>query len=78
MNDEPPAVRIAGLMLVIVSTGLFAALIVKVWALEVPPPGAGLNTVTVAVPAIDMSEAGIAAVNRVADRYIVVRFAPFH
>jgi hypothetical protein len=62
-------------MLVIVGTGL---LIVKVWALEVPPPGAGVNTVTWAVPANAMSKAEIAAVNRVEETYVVVRFAPFH
>ena len=37
-------------------------LIVKLWALEVPPPGL-VNTVTVAVPAMAMSAAGIAAVS---------------
>ena len=37
-------------------------LIVNVCALEVPPPGAGLNTVTVAVPAVEMSDAVIVAV----------------
>ncbi len=52
-------------------------LIVKVLVLDVPPPGAGLDTVTVAVPATAMSAAVIAAVNRVADTYVVVRFAPF-
>jgi hypothetical protein len=74
----PPAVADEGLRLVVVGTGLLAALIVKVWALEVPPPGAGVNTVTVAVPAVTMSEAVIAAVNWVEETYVVVRFAPFH
>jgi hypothetical protein len=36
--------------------------IVKVCALEVPPPGAGFTTVTEAVPAVAMSAAVIAAV----------------
>jgi len=36
---------------------------VKVWAFEIPPPGAGLNTVTDAVPGRRMSIAGIAAVS---------------
>ncbi len=63
MKADPPAVADEGLRPVVVGTGLFAALIVKVWALEVPPPGAGLNTVTAAVPAVAMSEAGIAAVS---------------
>jgi hypothetical protein len=46
--------------------------------LEVPPPGVGLNTVTVAVPAVTISAAVIAAVNWVDDTYVVVRLAPFH
>ncbi len=50
----------------------------KVWALEVPPPGAGLNTVTWAVPAVAMSAAVIAAVNWVEETKVVVRFDPFH
>ena len=41
-------------------------LIVKVAALEVPPPGAGLKTVTLALPAPAMSPAGTAAVSWVA------------
>ncbi len=59
-----PARAPVGFMPVEAGTGL---LIVKVWALEVPPPGAGLNTVTAAVPAVTMSEADIAAVNWVED-----------
>ena len=42
-----------------------------------PPPGVGLKTVTEAVPAAAISEARIAAVNCVADPYVVVRFDPF-
>ncbi len=76
VKAAPPAVREVGLMLEIAGTG--GSLIVKVWALEVPPAGAGLNTVTVAVPAAAMSEAGIAAVSRVEETYVVVRLAPFH
>jgi hypothetical protein len=49
-----------GEMSVRVGTGL---LIVKVAALEVPPPGVGLNTVTLTVPPAAMSVAGMAAVN---------------
>jgi hypothetical protein len=52
-------------------------LIVKVRALEVPPPGAGLNTVTCAVPATAISDAGIAAVSRVEETNVVTRSAPF-
>ena len=43
-----------------------------------PPPGAGLTTVTVAVPALAISLAGIAAVRLVALPNVVVRFAPCH
>ena len=50
----------------------------NVSAAEVPPPGAGLNTVTCAVvPAVVMSDAGIDAVTRVAETNVVVRSAPF-
>ena len=61
VNPELPAVVDEGLRLVIV--GAAGGLIVKVWAFEVLPPGAGLKTVTLAVPATAMSEADIAAVN---------------
>ena len=46
--------------------------------MEVPPPGVGLKTVTLAVPAVAMSAARIAAVTWVALTYVVVRFVPFH
>ena len=59
----PPAVAEEGLRLVVVGTGLSGTLIVKVWAFEVPPPGAGLNTVTLAVPAEAISAARIEAVS---------------
>ena len=67
VNPVPPAVAEVGLRLVVVGTGLLATLIVNVWAFEVPPPGAGVNTVTVAVPAVAMSDASIDAVSWVAD-----------
>jgi hypothetical protein len=63
-----------GLMLVIFGVGL---LIATVPELEVPPPGVGVNTVTCAVPATAMSDAGIAAVNPVPETYVVVRLVPF-
>ena len=47
VNDGPPAVAVLGERLVRCGKGL---LIVKVNPFEVPPPGVGLNTVTVAVP----------------------------
>ena len=51
---------------------------VKLRAFDVPPPGAGLLTVTLAVPAVAMSLAGIEAVKLVALFTVVVRSDPFH
>jgi hypothetical protein len=51
---------------------------VKGTEFDVPPPGAGLNTVTLAVPAAAMSVAGIVAVSWVLLTKVVVRFALFH
>ena len=42
----------------------------------VPPPGAGENTVTEALPGVAMSEAGICARSCVAEK-VVVRLTPF-
>ena len=50
---------------------------VKSKAFEVPPPGAGLNTVTLAVPAAAMSLAGIVAWTCVLLVTVVARAAPF-
>ena len=61
----PPAVALLGERVVIVGTGL-GALMVNDDAVEVPPPGAGLNTVTWAVAALAMSADVTAAVNCVA------------
>src|SRR5581483_1135545 len=44
---------------------------------EVPPPGAGLNTVTCAVPALAMSAETITACSWVALTNVVVRLDPF-
>jgi hypothetical protein len=52
-----------GLTKLSVGTGLGALVMVKVIALEVPPPGAGLVTVTAGVPVEAMAAAGMAAVN---------------
>src|SRR5512134_3555173 len=43
-----------------------------------PPPGAGLNTATGAVPSVAMSAAVIDAVSCAEDTYVVVRLDPFH
>ena len=51
---------------------------VKVNPLDLPPPGVGFITVTVAVPAVAMSLAGTEAVNFVPLTYFVVSPVPFH
>src|SRR5450755_1975639 len=51
---------------------------VKVRALEAPPPGAGFFTVTVAVPAVAISAAWILAVTWPLFTKVVARAAPFH
>ena len=43
-----------------------------------PPPGVGLKTVTLAVPAVTMSAAAIEAVSWLALTYVVVREEAFH
>src|SRR5205823_3862362 len=74
VNVGPPATAKTGFSPVVVGTG-FA--IVRVCALDVPPPGAGLTTVICAVPAAAMSAAAIAAVSCVAEPYVVARGVPF-
>ena len=44
---------------------------------EVPPPGAGLKTVTDRLPVVDMSEAAIEALNSVELMKVVTRLLPF-
>jgi hypothetical protein len=53
-------------------------LIVSIKAPEVPPPGAGLETVTAAVPAAATSAAPIAACSWVLETNVVARALPFH
>lgn len=65
-----------GLSKLIAGTGFVALVIVKFWAFDVPPPGAGLVTVTAAVPVEVMAVAGIAAVSCVALTNVVVRDVP--
>src|SRR5580700_4029640 len=50
---------------------------VNVCGAEVPPPGAGVDTVTLAVPALAISVAGIVTVNSVECTKVVARAAPF-
>jgi hypothetical protein len=56
----PPAVVLLGEIELIAGTGL---LMVNVIAFDVPPPGGAFTTVTEAVPAVLMSDAGTAAVS---------------
>jgi hypothetical protein len=74
VNAALPAVTLVGVILVKVGCGL---LTVRVTAVDVPPPGEGLNTVTEMVPAEAMSLAGIAAVSWVLLLNVVLRFEPF-
>jgi hypothetical protein len=60
VNAAPPAVALVGEIELSVGTG-FVAVIVKVLAPDVPPPGAGLNTVTEALPVAATSLARICA-----------------
>jgi hypothetical protein len=58
-----PATAELGLRLLNMGAGLVGGLIKKGKLFEVPPPGAGLNTVTFAVPAAARSEPGMITVN---------------
>ena len=76
MNAGPPAVAEVGLTPVALGTG-FTVVILNMTGLEIPPPGRGLKTVTVALSGLTMSLADIEAVSRVALPNIVDRFEPF-
>ena len=81
MKPDPPAVVVLGAMLASVGTGFGGGggdAIVKVFAVEVPPPGAGVKTVTAAVPDDTRSLGGIIAVSVELLMYAVVLGAPFH
>jgi hypothetical protein len=75
INPAPPANALDGERDVIVGTGLFT---VKAEFPDVPPPGAGLVTVTFSVPAVAMSAGVIAAVTCVALTKVVVLAAPLN
>ena len=64
VKAAPPVDAEVGERLVRVGTGLLVAPVtLKVAAAVVPPPGAGVKTVTETVPAMAMSDAGTAAVS---------------
>jgi hypothetical protein len=74
VNAASPTFFEVGLKVVIAGTGL---LILKVIGPASPPPGAGLKTVTGAVPALATSAAVIAAVTWVLLTNVVTRLLPF-
>lgn len=74
----PPALAESGLKFVITGAALGAALIVSKTALDVPPPGGGLNTVMLAWPAAVVSLAETTIVNCVAEMNVPGRGVPFH
>jgi transcription initiation factor TFIIIB Brf1 subunit/transcription initiation factor TFIIB len=75
VNAAPPAPAKLGFSDVAVGDGLLS---VNVSGLEVPPPGAGVETVTVPVPAVATSAAVMAACKLVVETKVVVRGLPFH
>jgi hypothetical protein len=61
-----------------VSVGVGGGVTVNVTAFDVPPPGAGVTTVTCGLPATARSAAVILAVSSDGPKYVVVRGDPFH
>jgi hypothetical protein len=76
VKASPPAMTCSGSS--VLSVTLTAGLIVKVVALETPPPGGGLKIVRLAVPGLFRSLAGMVAVSCVALTNVVGRALPFH
>ena len=74
VNCPPPAVAHVGLIELVVGPGL---LIVNVCEFEVPPPGAGVTTVTDAVPEFATRAAVTVAVSWVEETNVVVSAVPF-
>jgi hypothetical protein len=66
-NAGLPATVLMGEREVIEGAGFGGGLMVKLSALEVPPPGAGFSTETPALPGELTSEARICAVSEVAE-----------
>lgn len=78
VSVSSPEPAFAALGRIEASTGAGFAVIVNAAPADVPPPGAGLTTLTVTDPAVATSLAVMAAVNCVELTYVVARFAPFH
>jgi hypothetical protein len=76
VNATPPAVVLVGLIELSVGAG-FVAVMLNVFAADVPPPGVGVNTVTEALPVAAMSLARIWAWSLVLLTNVVVRLLPF-
>jgi len=76
VNPALPAVALAGAIALTAGSGL-TLVIEKVWSPEDPPPGAGLLTVTLALPAAAISAAGTAAVSFVTLEKVVASGFPF-
>jgi hypothetical protein len=82
VNPALPDGTVAGEIVVTDGIGLtpvpVGAVTVKIAALDVPPPGAGLNTVTWALPSDAISESRITACNCVLLTKVVALALPFH
>jgi len=81
VKPAAPAVAVLGEMLARAGAGFGgggSALIEKGRPVEVPPPGAGFTTVTVAIFTVVKSLAGICAVSVVVLINVVVLADPFH
>ena len=77
VKPESPTNLEVGEMLVVVGTG-FKAVTVNVCAFDVPPPGAGLKTVILNVPALVRSLVGIVTLSSVESTNVVVRSEPLN
>src|SRR5215472_1162864 len=77
-GTKPPGTYVAPLARVPETSMGAGALIASEIAPDRPPPGAGFNTVTSAVPTAAISEAVMAAVSCVELTNVVGRLAPFH
>ena len=78
VNAGAPATILEGDSELSDGAGFGAGLMVKLSAAEVPPPGADVLTVTLSVPVLLKSEAGIWACRFVPEPYVVVSATPFH